>query len=118
METQSLYRFVQEFLFHSASHFLNKVQCNSFGTKNLSEVGLGSGTCDKGTQCIVQTVDIEIETDQVLSDHISSSRYQVTKMCREEGRGGGGGDRDEVINLHTHTHTRDGGSSQKVERPN
>ena len=91
METQSLYRFVQELLFYSASLAKYSVQlwnqeprCGWSGTE----------TCDRGTQCIVQTVEIETETDHkstnsITSDHICSSRYQNIHSVGRWGWGGG-----------------------------
>ena len=91
METQSLYRFVQEFLFHSASHFLSKVQCTALEPRiSVSGVGLGPRR-DRGTQCIVQTVDIETETDHKPTNRFSliTFPHHATKLPKCVGRGGG-----------------------------
>ena len=111
METQSLYRFAQELLFYSASlakysvHLWNQEpQCGWSGTE----------TCDRGTQCIVQTVDIETETDHKSTNRFSVSLlitfpHHVTQLpnIHSVGRWGGG---DEVQPSHKMRFTSDQGT--------
>ena len=96
----------------------SNVQCNFRKPRTLVRYAVGLGPRrDRGTQCIVQTVDVETETDHKSTNRFSVSLlitfpHHVTKLpnIHSVGRWGGGEGGDGVQPSHKMRFTSDQGT--------